>query len=388
LHGSGWYTVNFMELIFTGEFPPMIGGIGTYIHSRCQAPPDDGIKISAPRNSRAREWDLESNLSIERFGYQHGESLPRRLKQIYQSNAALLNQLKANKYRLITSNHFFPFGFVSAFNKKKYQYKVAIFCHGAEILRSQSSKLNQLVFKYTFKQADLIIANSKITASLLSSLQIDERKIIVINPPVDTSRFNLSLKAEEIENEKAKLNLKDSSIILTVSRLDDIGKGIDRVIKIMPRLLPQWNNLKYLIIGDGVLREYYRDLIKAGRLEKQVLLIGKVSDRDLPVYYKISDLFILLSRRIRESGYYEGFGIACKEAMACGKPIIISNEAGIKDYIEDGINGLIVGPRDDDQIVRSINLLLGNKVFSQSIGKSAHLLASKPADWSPLNQFT
>jgi glycosyltransferase involved in cell wall biosynthesis len=377
-----------MELIFTGEFPPMIGGIGTYIYSRCQSPPIDGIKILAPQNGQSLEWDLKSDLSIDRFDYHHGESFFKRLKQIYNSNSALLNQIKANKYRLITNNHFFPFGLISAFNKNRYQYKVAIFCHGAEILRSQSSKLNKFLFKYTFKKADLIIANSKMTAALLSSLKIDDKKIIVINPPVDTHRFNFGFKEEEIIDVKTQLNLKDSLIILTVSRLDDIGKGIDTVIKIMPRLLPEWKNLKYIVVGDGILKEYYGKLIHENNLENHVFLAGRVSDSDLPNYYKTCDLFVLLSRRIKESGYYEGFGIACKEAMACGKPVIISDEAGIKEYINDGVNGIVVSPHDEEQIIRNIRFLLKNPAISHLMGKSAHWFASKTTDWSPLNQFT
>ncbi|HMK65375.1 MAG TPA: glycosyltransferase family 4 protein [Thermodesulfobacteriota bacterium] len=378
-----------MELVFTGEFPPMIGGIGTYVYSRCQSPPGDGIKILAPNKGYSLEWDSKSNLQIERFNYQHGESLMTRLKQIGIANSILSNELISHHYRLITSNHFFPFGFVAALNKKKYQYKMAIFCHGAEILRSQSAKLNQLLFRYSFKKADLIIANSKMTAGLLSSLKTEERKIIVINPPVDLKRFNVGPPEEKAESAlKAKLDLNDSLTILTVSRLDDIGKGIDRVIKIMPRMLSRWKNLKYIIIGDGILKDYYRELIQANRLEDHVLLVGKVSEKELPIYYKICHVFILLSRRIKESGYYEGFGIACKEAMACGKPIIISDEAGIKDYISQGVNGILVNPHDDEQIIRNIDFLLKNPTISQSMGKSAHLFASMPTDWSLLNQFT
>jgi phosphatidylinositol alpha-1,6-mannosyltransferase len=377
-----------MELIFTGEFPPMIGGIGTYIYSRCQSPPVDGLKILAPQNGQTSEWDSKSNLKIDRFDYQHGESLFTRLNQIHNSNSALLNQIKSNPCRLITNNHFFPFGFVAAFNKNKYQHKVAIFFHGAEILRSQSSKFSKSLFKYTVKKADLLIANSKMTSALLSSLKVEEDKIIVINPPVDTRRFNIRPGEEELINElKAKMDLKDSRIILTVSRLDDIGKGIDTLIKIMPKLLADWNNLKCIIIGDGILKEYYGKLIRENNLENHVFLVGKVSGSDLPNYYKICDLFILLSRRIRESGYYEGFGIACKEAMACGKPVIISDEAGIKDYINDGVNGIVVSPREDEQIIGNIDFLLKNPAISHSMGESAHWFASKPTDWSPLNQF-
>jgi glycosyltransferase involved in cell wall biosynthesis len=378
-----------MELIFTGEFPPMIGGIGTYIYSRCQSPPVDGLKILAPQNGQTSEWDSSSKLKIDRFDYQHGESLFTRLKQIHNSNSALLNQIKNNQCRLITNNHFFPFGFVSAFNKNKYQHKVAIFFHGAEILRSQTSKFSKSLFKYTVKKADLLIANSKMTSALLTALKVEQDKIIVINPPVDTHRFNVRPGEDELLNElKAKMGLKDSRIILTVSRLDDIGKGIDTLIKIMPKLLADWNDLKYIIIGDGILKEYYGKLIRENNLEKHVFLVGKVSGSDLPNYYKICDLFILLSRRIRESGYYEGFGIACKEAMACGKPVIVSDEAGIKDYIDDGVNGIVVSPRDDEQIFRSIDFLLKNPAISHSMGESAHGFASKPTDWSPLNQFT
>jgi phosphatidylinositol alpha-1,6-mannosyltransferase len=119
-----------------------------------------------------------------------------------------------------------------------------------------------------------------------------------------------------------------------------------------------------------------------------VIFWGRVSDDDLPRCYAACDIFILLSREVPEEGFYEGFGIVYREAMACGKPVVVSKQAGARDMIRPGENGLLVDPTDAHEMIDSLFSLLGDTQSASVMGERAAETARAEVDWSPLNEFT
>lgn len=124
-----------MELVFTGEFPPMIGGIGNYIYSRCKFGSKNGLRILAAQSKLDENWDLLSGLNIKRFQYSHGAGKLSRIKQLWWSYNALRKELLLNQYRVVTVNVPLPFGWAATSLKQKYKHKVAILCTGNDIVR-------------------------------------------------------------------------------------------------------------------------------------------------------------------------------------------------------------------------------------------------------------
>ena len=122
-------------------------------------------------------------------------------------------------------------------------------------------------------------------------------------------------------------------------------------------------------------------------LERHVSFAGIVSDEDLPACYAACDLFLLLSRQDLNRGFYEGFGIVYREAMACGKPVIASTEAGAKDIVRHGENGLLADPRNSDEAFRAIVEVLSNPQAASAMGQFAVAVASAPPDWSVLDEL-
>jgi phosphatidylinositol alpha-1,6-mannosyltransferase len=155
-----------------------------------------------------------------------------------------------------------------------------------------------------------------------------------------------------------------------VCRLDDIGKGVDVCLRVVDRLRRRFPYIRYVVVGDGPLRGTYERMSREFGIERNVIFAGRLPDTQLPQCYAASDLFALLSRRVPEIGYYEGYGIAYREAMACGKPALVSREAGYRDYVVDGCSSLLIDPNR-----------------AQEMGRCAARLASQPTDWSALNEL-
>lgn len=375
----------FKELLFTGEFPPFKGGIANFMYARCLCPPSDGLTVAAAEIAGYEDWDHSSGIDVDRFPYSHGTTLPMRGRQILWAWRALRRKMRQQDYRLITANVLFPFGWVTARMKRPGQ-RVALFCHGAELLSAQRSLLGRFIFRDTISRMDLLVANSLLTVDIMLSLGCERSRICVIPPPADTHRFHPSVDGSRLREKWVKKD-PEGPVLLTVCRLDDFNKGIDTVLEVLPRLRRRFPGIRYVVVGDGPRRKEYEELAHENGVEESVIFAGRVSDDELPECYAACDVFILLSRMIVETAVYEGFGIVYLEAMASAKPVIVSKEAGCRDYVIDGEDCLIVDPRDLEEIFHACVKVLEDPHASALMGKRAAACASKPIDWSALNNF-
>ncbi|ACV63626.1 glycosyl transferase group 1 [Desulfofarcimen acetoxidans DSM 771] len=125
-------------------------------------------------------------------------------------------------------------------------------------------------------------------------------------------------------------------------------KGYDVMLEALAKVKTELRDvvtIKYLIAGEGKLREELTKKINSLGLNEQVELLGMVNNV-VKVLYEL-DLFVLPS-------YTEGMPNALLEAMSAGKCVIASRVGGIPEIIEDGHNGLLVEPGDPEKLCRAL----------------------------------
>ena len=142
-----------------------------------------------------------------------------------------------------------------------------------------------------------------------------------------------------------------SKIILTVSRLSskEKYKGYEKVINVLPGIISNFPDVKYLIVGGGDNSEINRIkiLIEDLNLQDEVVLTGEVVEDELNELYRTADVFIMPS-------IGEGFGIVFIEALANGLSVIAGNKDGSTDPLMDGKLGVLVDPNDSEQIKNAL----------------------------------
>jgi len=226
-----------------------------------------------------------------------------------------------------------------------------------------------------------IIATSKPYANTSRNLRRFSERVVVIPNGVDTARFNPNVSGEEL---RQRFGLVGHRVLLFVAALTQWHryKGLDVLLSAMSRLKKLGEDVRLLVVGDGILAPEYRSLANSLRISEEVTFAGDVSDDDLPEYYACADVLIVPSK-----DRSEGFGLTILEANATGKPAIGSNVGGIPSVIVDGKNGKLVPPNDPTALSSTISGLLSSDVLLDRLGRNARSIAEKH-DWSIVAEQT
>ena len=196
-------------------------------------------------------------------------------------------------------------------------------------------------------RAKLILTVSEYTAcKIREQLPQIERKIVIIPNSIDGSRFYIKSKSADLVK---KYNLANQKVILTVSRLrfSDRIKGYDKVMEVMPKVIKEFPNSKYILVGGGDDEKRLSRLRDSLGLKDKVIFAGCLSEDQLIDYYNLCDVFVMPSKN-------EGFGIVFLEALACGKPVIAGNKDGSRDALLDGEVGILIDPDNIDEIAKTL----------------------------------
>jgi glycosyltransferase involved in cell wall biosynthesis len=158
---------------------------------------------------------------------------------------------------------------------------------------------------------------------------------------------------------------RDPFTILTVSRLGvgDREKYVDKVIEAVARLKKILPEVRYEIVGDGVLRSELEALAKDLGVDDVVRFRGRVDDAELHQAYARAAVFAMPSSK-------EGFGIVYLEAWQRGLPVVCSSEGAAKEVVSDGIDGFVVDPKDISALADKLHLLLSKPELAKSFGEN------------------
>ena len=130
---------------------------------------------------------------------------------------------------------------------------------------------------------------------------------------------------------------ESTSTALYVGRFDPI-KGIDRLLKAVAHLRRQ-QRLQLLIIGgDGPDTDEFQNLKRLTQqldVADSVTFVGRVEQDQLPPYYSAADALVIPS-------YYESFGLAGLESLACGTPVVSTPVGAMRSILQNGKNGMLV----------------------------------------------
>ena len=355
-----------MYLIVTRSFPPEIGGMQNLMWGLAnELSKHYMIKVFANYHENHKLFDEQVSFSIERVG---GIKLLRKYRK-----AQLINEfIKENNIEGIIADHWKSLELIKT-SKKKY-----CLIHSKEINHKKTSNINKRLVS-VLNNVEKVIANSEFTKNLAIDCGVNENKIIVINPGVDTIE---ELNKKSLDKVESLLKVKSPRLI-TVSRFDK-RKNHEKVVMALRNLKQIYPDIVYICIGHGDEEENIKKLVKELDLEGQVMFFKDISNELKNALVAKSNIFVMPSVIHKKS--VEGFGIAYVEAAQYGVPSLGGKDGGAADAIEHEKSGLICDGNNLDDIYLSINSMLENKKYLE-YGKGAKDRVSKFYWFSIIEQY-
>ncbi len=170
---------------------------------------------------------------------------------------------------------------------------------------------------------------------------------------------------QSIATERARLGIRPGEYVVgTVTRLHAC-KGIHYLLEAAPAVLEAFPQTKFVIVGDGPIREELELLAIQLGVRDRVVFTGFVER--VPPVLGTFDIKVLAS--ITEGGS----PLPVLEAMAMGKPIIATD---LVEILQDGINGLVIPPRDSPLLAEKLVHLLRNRDEARRLGENAKCIAA------------
>lgn len=193
---------------------------------------------------------------------------------------------------------------------------------------------------------------------------ISNERIVTFPWGIDLNKF----KSEEYPPPKAR------NITILSTRSWEPIYGVDVLARAFVKAVKQYDRLNLIMLGNGSLANQIRGIFKRGHVMEKVIFPGQVSQRDLPRYYQMADLYISAS-------HVDGSSISLMEALACGRPAIVSDIPGNREWVEPGVHGWIFKDGDSDELCKVILGAIDQAEKLLEMSKAARNQAEVKADW-------
>lgn len=219
----------------------------------------------------------------------------------------------------------------------------------------------------SFESDKLISVSKSISDYLIRNYAVAKEKIITLYNPIATiSQVDLAL----VKKFKQEKNItSDKKVLLFVGRINR-DKGFDTLLKSFNHLRAKNKNVILLINGQVEDKR-----LKLNSILKNKDVIFVPPQKDISYLYSIADIVILPSR-------IDPFPFVMLEAGTFKKSFIGGNTGGIAEFIEDGINGLLVDPENSEQLAEKIIYLLNNPQIGKMLGENLYEKVNRLCDYN------
>jgi len=358
------------------------GGAEIYMHNLAKYLVKNGIKVKVivPAKGKEKRGRLEG-VEYEFIRPQ----VPMDGKGLLSSFKSLLFYLLFGfelRERLENENFdiFHSFGLTSYFYLKSKDRKITVVqpfaIYGTykpnvikNIIRAVS--IDRIV-KGVLTQADAIASEGDIqTREIHEKFEIPLEKFFYLPIGIELSAVRNYILNSKLS--RKNLGIDDADVVLiNINRLVK-NKGVNYLIDALKILNEQHSiNTKLILIGAGPEEEAIMKQIKLLNLNEKVLHFKNISD-------KLKFQLLALADILVHPSLFEGSPIATLEALAAGKPVVVTNVSEIPHVVRHGVNGILVPPRDPEAIAKAVLEIYENGLI-EKMGRESKKIA-RNYDW-------
>ncbi|MEW6181580.1 MAG: glycosyltransferase family 4 protein [Bacillota bacterium] len=249
----------------------------------------------------------------------------------------LIRIIRAGRYDLVHT-HTSKGGFLGRLAARITGVPAVHTVHGFAF-HNESSRLAKLFYtrleKTAARWADLLISvNNEDRLEAVNSGIVGPDRVITIHNGIDTSPFD---RPFDRLKKRRELGVGEEELLVgTVARLAPQKAPMDFVAAAL-YLLARRPGMRFIMVGDGPLRDRAELLIRQSRQADRIMVCGHRTD--VPELLAAMDVFVLTS-------LWEGLPISILEAMAMAKPVVATDIKGSREVVQHGETGYLVPPKD------------------------------------------
>lgn len=200
------------------------------------------------------------------------------------------------------------------------------------------SRLQMQLYRPVFRRCDLLVYVSEKQREYWRGRGFAAKRDIVIHNGVDLERFRDRSDSSQREALRAQCGFSADDLLIGICAALRPEKAHGDLLMALSRLRERGISAKALIVGDGPERSAIEQRIAELNLSRHVFITGFKDD--VRPYLAICDVIVLASHSI------ETFSIAALEAMAMGKPLVLTRIGGAEEQVIAGQNGFLYEPGD------------------------------------------
>lgn len=363
-------------LMMRSTFPRYEGdsaGASTYRLANKLSQCDVRVDVVAPQDAFSKKIEkINNNMYIYRFQYfislrsqkvAYGHGMPINFKKSILAKIQfpffvfffLLATLRISKKCDIIHAHTTLCGLIAILTKKLAKRPVILTVHGSDL-----RMMPRYLSKYILKKVDAVSSPHPELLELIKYLGI--RDVIEIHNIIEEDKFNPNIDPSTFKKE---FNITDEYIVSFIGRLDEF-KDPFTFVKAVPYVLEKNTNIRFFVVGDGILKSTIKEYIKKLDIQEFVTVTGSRSD--VNAILRASTIFTALSP------IENIWSLVIVEAMKCGVPCIITKSGMTEKYLIHEQHAYLIHIKNEEELANAILYLLEHKELRDKLSKNGIML--------------
>jgi len=224
---------------------------------------------------------------------------------------------------------------------------------------------------YSLRKADLVVVDSEVQKEAATELGCSPEKIVKF-PWVDLTRFQKNESKRRIIRNQC--GWKEDDIVVVSLRNHKPIYGVEYLIDSIPHVVRENSNIKFLILGEGPLSIIFKTKVKNFIKSGHVKFVGTVPHEKISDYLSAADIYVSTS-------FSDGTSASLLEASACSLAPIVTEIKGNKEWIQEGVNGILVPLANTQSLVEKILLLANDPKLRENLQKKAEETVKAKVNW-------
>jgi glycogen(starch) synthase len=378
-------------IMLTWEFPPrIIGGISPHVYYLSKSLANAGVKVYIVTCDfpGAPQHETIDGVEVYRID-SYKTPAPDFATWVYLMNMNMQKEAAALTHglgRRVDIFHAHDWLVATAGIGLKHVFRKPFFAtiHSTEIGRRNgiNSDYEKMIHEteawLTYESWKIICCSDYMVTHVKWAFGLPADKLIMIPNGVRTEIYGKNGK-EELDKFRAKYALPEEKIVLFVGRLV-YEKGVHVLVNAVPKVM-QKVNAKFIIVGNGYMRDQLAVLVKGMGLEHKVMFTGFVDDDTLRKLQETADVSVVPS-------LFEPFGIVALEAMAAKSPVVVSDTGGLSELVTHEVDGVKVYTGNPDSLAWGISRVLSDGNFANWLRTNAYKKVQEKYNWDKIAQTT